>query len=100
MLSYCCDRILEINGTDMGMKSQREVNKLCQRSRELLRIVVARQLSLDNLEGIDIDSFSQIAMGSSSEMVIERFKKLSGTLNAQLDYQSNELELWRQECDR
>ena len=88
--------MLEINGTNVATKSHRETNKLLLHHHQqgaVMKIVVARppdSLSPDNtLAPPDEDTTS-----------IEHYQKLNTSLNAKLEFQSAEVDHWKQECER
>lgn len=88
--------MLEINGTNVASKSHRETNKLLLHHHQqgaVMKIVVARpldSLSPDNtVAPLDEDTTS-----------IEHYQKLNTSLNAKLEFQSAEVDHWKQEYER
>ena len=93
-------RVLEINGTNVASKSYRETNKLLMHHHQTgnaVKMVVARPL--DSVVSND-GSFSLQDGGNTPVDSIEQYQKLNTSLNAKLEFQSAEVDHWKQECER
>lgn len=100
LLISCLYRLLEINGTDVATKSFRETNKLLLHHHQAgttMKIVVARPL--DSLRHEE-SGLSQPDEGTQRRDSAERYQKLNASLKAKLDFQSAEVDHWKQECER
>ena len=92
--------MLEINGTNVASKSYRETNKLLQHHHQqgtTVKFVIARPLDLSTSE---TSGFTPPDKGTPSTAAVEQYQKLNVSLNAKLEFQSAEVDHWKQECER
>lgn len=91
--------MLEINGTNVAAKSHKEINKILLQHHQqgtAMKIVVARPLDSLTLDS----SFVPPDENTPSATSIEHYQKLNTSLNAKLEFQSAEVDHWKQECER
>ena len=91
--------MLEINGTNVASKSHRETNKLLLHHHQqgtIVKLVVARPL--DSLT--PDNSFAPPDEGTPSAASVGHYQRLNTSLNAKLEFQSAEVDHWKQECER
>ena len=84
----------------MASMSYRETNKLLlhhNQAGNAVKMVVARPL--DPLAPNDA-GFPLQDGGTTGADSIEQYQKLNTSLNAKLEFQSAEVDHWKQECDR
>ncbi len=104
MFPFSHSRLLEVNGRDVSTKTCKEVSEFMQTCQGTVKVVVSRLLPTEDTRrdshGGGPGDEGAVGVGSPSGMVIARFKRLSASLNTQLDSQSAETEHWRQQCER
>ena len=92
--------MLEVNGTNVASKAHRETNKLLLHHHQqgaVMKMVVARPL--DSF-GPDNSRLAPPDNEDTETTSTEHYQKLNASLNAKLEFQSAEVDHWKQECER